>query len=425
MAETTSEAKTKKYVIVPPGHLSPHSLVFIGLNVLYFVPILILFFFNYSEGGAINLANLDVSTLKRTTAVYLAGIFAFLLGSRSARGPSRFLWRNEEVRIFRRFEIRSSFWVITLLISICLVLSKVLLIPEGVYSEYAFDTQNMTSGIWNFSMFCSESLLLLSIAMLFSTHKHNVRWFLTFSVLNALNLLHGTRVFFMIGGLTLCFYAFLRRKLNWRVAVALVLIAVSIGYAVFLTRSNMDVDAEALSAPRLISPLMYESIFSQLSLFEAVRSTHLWDALGSPHNLLLDTFYFLVPRFLFPDKDQMLFIDRFGDLSPLGAFSGYAQGLIYLGFLFPLFYFALGRIAGWLFRRAETNAFWSIGYAYVVCDSFFRIMRDGYIIPIKMIINGLTILACMAALDRGIEFLDGPVSADGALASNLPGEAGA
>lgn len=412
MFHTEQIATRNAYLTLRASRVSPHSLIFLALNCLYFIPILGVFFFNYSEGGTITLADLDAMTLKRTIAVYLAGIIAFLLGSGTAHKPALFLSNNNEVRILRRFEIRNSFWAITLVVIAGLLISKVLLIPEGVYAEYAFDTQNMTSGMWNFSMFCSESLLLLSIALLFSTHKHNVRWFLALSAVDATNLLHGTRVFFMIAGLTLCFYAFLRRKLNWRVAVALVLIAISIGYVVFLSRSNAVVDTEALSPARLISPIMYESIFSQLSLFEAVRSPQLWDTFGSPHNLLLDTFYFLVPRFLFPDKDQALFIDRFGDLSPLGAFSGYAQGLIYLGFLFPLFYFVLGRIAAWLFRRAETSGFWAVGYVYFVCDSFFRIMRDGYIIPIKMLINGLTILALMAVLDRGFNFLSGPAPAD-------------
>jgi len=31
-------------------------------------------------------------------------------------------------------------------------------------------------------------------------------------------------------------------------------------------------------------------------------------------------------------------------------------------------------------------------YVYFVCDFLFRIMRDGYLIPIKMIINTIVIL---------------------------------
>lgn len=397
----------RHYLLLKERRLSPHSLVFLGLNCLYFLPVLIVFFFNYAEGGTVTLADLDATAVRRTLFTYLAGLIAFLMGSASSAKMLSAGQSQRRFRVLRRFDLRTSFWIATCSVVLGLVISKVWLIPEGVYSEYAFDTQNMTSGMWNFSMFCSESLLLLSIVALLSTSKHNVRWFLILSAVNALNLLHGTRVFFMIAGLTGCFYAFVRGKLNWRIAVVLLLIAAAVGYMVFLTRSNMVMDSEALSPAKLISPLMYESIFSQLSLFEAVRSPQLWDAFGSPHNLLLDTFYFLIPRFLLPDKDQMLYIDRFSDLSPLGAFSGYAQGLIYLGFLFPVFYFVLGWIASWLLRRAAQSPLWSVAYLYFVCDSLFRIMRDGYIIPIKMMINGLAILGLVLLLDRALAFLSG------------------
>jgi len=410
----------RRNLILREGRLSPHSLVFVGLNALYFLPVLVVFFFNYSEGGTITLADLDTSAVERTTLVYLAGLLAFLLGSRTGSRPTRFRLRGVEVRVLRRFEIGSAYWMACGGVIAGLLVSKVLLIPEGVYSAYAFDTQNMTSGAWNFSMFCSESLLLLSIVILFSTHRHHVRWFLSLSAINAVNLLHGTRVFFMIAGLTACFYAFVRGKLNWRVAVVLVLVAASIGYAVFLTRSNVAVDSEAFSPAKLISPVMYESIFSQLSLFEAVRSPQLWNTFGSPHNLVLDTFYFLIPRFLLPDKDQMLFIDRFSDLSPLGAFSGYAQGLIYLGLTFPIFYFLLGRLASWLLRQAEDSSFWSVAYAYFVCDSLFRVMRDGYIIPIKMMLNGIAILAIVEVLGRAMAFLSGTSPGSGGSAFPQP-----
>jgi len=211
---TTLISDAKNYLTPRAGHLSPHAMVFLALNCLYFLPILGVYFFNYSEGGTITLADLDTRTLMRTTAVYLAGITAFLMGSKTARKTSRYRTHDVNVRILQRFELHGSFWVMCCVLGAGLVISKILLIPEGVYSEYAFDTQNMTSGMWNFSMFCSESLLLLSIAVLFSTHKHNVRWFLVLSGINGLNLLHGTRVFFMIAGLCLWFYAFVRGKLN-------------------------------------------------------------------------------------------------------------------------------------------------------------------------------------------------------------------
>jgi hypothetical protein len=86
---------------------------------------------------------------------------------------------------------------------------------------------------------------------------------------------------------------------------------------------------------------------------------------------------------------------QFSDLSPLGAFSGYAQGLIYFGVFFPMFYVILGYIASWLQRRASDSELWSVIYVYFVCDFLFRIMRDGYVIPIKMLVDALVIMSCV------------------------------
>ena len=66
----------------------------------------------------------------------------------------------------------------------------------------------------------------------------------------------------------------------------------------------------------------------------------------------------------------MMFMDRFADLSPLGAFSGYAQGLLYFGLAFPVFYFVLGSIAAWLFRRAKDSSFWSGSPLRLFCVRF-------------------------------------------------------
>jgi hypothetical protein len=277
-------------------------------------------------------------------------------------------------------------------------MSKYFLIPLGVYSDYAFDTENMTSSIWSFSMFCSESLLLFSIIVLFSSARRNVTWFLMLSAVNGINLLHGTRIFFMIAGIAFCFYLYASGKLTFKLVIIGLVCSLVVGYAVFLSRSHIESDEQTYSLARLISPVMFESIFSQLSLIETVRHPELWNVWGATHHFFLDALYLTVPRFLSPDKDKLLYINRFADLSPLGAFSGYAQGLIYFGIFFPCFYFLQGAIAGWLYRHAKGSQFWSMIYIYFVCDFLFRIMRDGYIIPVKMLVDSFVILACVVGL---------------------------
>jgi hypothetical protein len=173
-----------------------------------------------------------------------------------------------------------------------------------------------------------------------------------------------------------------------------------LGYFVFLTRSGVELDDQTFSVSHLVSPIMFEGIFSQVSLIGAIRHPEAWSAWGSIGSFLHDVGCFVIPRFLLPEKDKLLIIDQFADLSPLGAFSGYAQGLIYFGLFFPLFYFSLGCVGGWLFRQAARSRFWAMIYMYFVCDFLFRIMRDGYIIPIKMILDSVVILWLVLGCSR-------------------------
>jgi len=228
--------------------------------------------------------------------------------------------------------------------------------------------------------------------VLFSRVRRNVMWFLVLTAVNGINLLHGTRIFLMIACVTFGFYLYTRRGLTWKRGIVGFGCVLALGYLVFLLRSHAIVDESSFSWLRVISPIMYEGVFSQLSLIEAVRHPELWNTWGSVHNFFLDVWYFVIPRILLPTKDKLLFIDRFTDLSPLGAFSGYAQGLIYFGLLCPIFYFVLGFVASWMVGRARRSQFWSLIYAYFVSDFLFRIMRDGYIIPVKMLVNAMMIL---------------------------------
>jgi len=293
-----------------------------------------------------------------------------------------------------------------------LLLSKVLLIPLGVYSEYAFVTDTMTGGVWSFSMFCSEALLFLSIVVLFSTAKRNVSWFFILTTINGINLLHGTRIFTMIACIVFCFFQYLRGKLSLRVGIALFVATLGLGYLIFVSRSHIELDDQTLSITRLVSPLMYEGVFSQLSLIGTIRHPEAWSIWGSFWAFAHDVICFITPRFLLPEKDKLLIVDQFSDLSPLGAASGYAQGLIYFGFFFPFFYLGLGCFGSWLSRRATTSRFWSMMYVYFVCDFLFRIMRDGYLIPIKMLVNTIIILAFVHLYIRAGRLL--PVVSDSA-----------
>jgi hypothetical protein len=353
------------------------------------MPLGALLVIEYSVGGASATAALDPEAAKKIAWIYLAGVLGFLCGSKLNlfHGTPK----RQETRL-RLLELNGTFQLLCYVTVAVFLLSKVLLIPLGVYQNYAFETDSMVGGTWSFSIFCSETLLLLSIGLLFSTSRHNVKWFLVLSAINAISLLHGTRIFFMVGAFALGFYFYLRGKLTLRLAGMALVFLLMTGYLVHLSRSNAEVGSETFSFAGIISPVMYESIFSQLSLIGVVRDPHLWQLFGSPQRLLSDILFFSTPRFLFPEKDSLLFIAKFSDLSPLGAFSGYAAGLLYFGILFPLLYLLLGSAASWMLDRARESSFWAVLYVYFTCDCLLRIMRDGYIIPAKIFVNAIMIL---------------------------------
>jgi hypothetical protein len=381
--------------------IAPHSLLFIFFNLLYFLPLFAVLFFNYSEGGTSEAADLDAKALVRITLIFCSGTLAFLVGSTLVWRGTTSHNRGKGLAALRLFVAGRTFVTLCVMAIAIFAVSKVLVAPLGVYSEYAFDTESMIGGAWSFSMFCSESLLFLSIIVLFSNLRRNVTWFLVLTAINGLNLLHGTRIFTMIACIVFCFYQYFRGKLTLRVGTVAFVTALGLGYFVFLSRSGVELDNQTLSVSRLVSPLMFEGIFSQISLIGAIRHPEAWSVWGSIGSFLHDVICFIIPRFLLPAKDSLLKINQFIDLSPLGAFSGYAQGLIYFGLFFPVFYFVLGCFGSWLFRQAARSQFWSMIYVYFVCDFLFRIMRDGYIIPIKMILDSAVILLFVLWCIRG------------------------
>lgn len=343
--------------------------------------------------------------------IYLAGVLAFLLGSRMKLFHRRFADQQVELRLF---EPNDAFRFMCYLAVAVFLVSKVLLIPQGVYGEYAFDTEKMTGGIWSFSIFCSETITFLSVAVLFSRSSKNVKWFLILSAINAIDLLHGTRIFVMIGAFALGLYFYLRGALRMRILVPASILLLGLGYFVHLIRSNSAIDSGTFSVVGIASPVMYEAVFSQLSLIGVVRDIHLWQWFGSPQKFFTDAFFFSVPRVLAPEKDSFMFIANYADLSPLGAFSGYAAGLLYFGILFPIFYFFLGAIASWMLNRARESSYWSVLYVYFTCDCLLRVMRDGYTIPAKIFADALLILATAMLLAPSP--LRSPAPVDGASA---------
>jgi hypothetical protein len=388
--------------------IAPHILFFWIYNLIYYAPLVVIYIWGYSEGNVAKEIALDPHSLSAITILYVEGLIAFSLGSFLASTfQSRFLnaqrnWSSSAQPHFGTAEKLTVF-----LIAALFICAKAALVPLGVYNIYAFDTGEMTSGIWSFSMFCAECVLLMSILVLFSGTRYNKSLFLVLSLLNGINLLHGTRIIFIVNVMVIVMYAYLRGSLTLRKMVIFgpIFFAAVLGmtYAVFISRSGAF--GNELSIARVVSPIVYESLFSQISLRNVVNTPDIMNSTGALPDFFVDVFSFITPRFLLPDKDSFLYLGRFVELSPLGAFNGYATGLIYFGVFWPIFYLLLGGLASWLYRKAHTNAYWLVFYVYFTADALFRFMRDGYVIPIKIIANIIELILLLVlfnALLKGL-----------------------
>jgi hypothetical protein len=371
--------------------LRPHVLFFLTYNALYLVPLLLAFFLGYDQGGIGDVLGISGATILEICLAYLSGMVAFVVGAYS---PDFFSWT---MRAHSRptppicwLRIGAAEKIAILILCLVFVVSKISLVPLGVYHDYAFDTGSMVGGRWSYSMVCSEAMILAGIAALFTKGRHSLRNFVMISALNGINLLHGTRIFFISSIMVLALYGYVRGKVTLKRAIlygplafAMVLL---LAYIVFLSRSHVSTTG-AFSPAALVSPVIYESVLSQASLIGLLGPSPAWETFGHPLRFLLDIILFTVPRPMLPDKDSLLYIGRFYYLSPYGAFNGYAQGLIYFGFLFPLFYFLLGLTGSYLYKKSQLSPWWLVLYIFFTADFLLHIMRDGYIVPLKMLIN--------------------------------------
>ncbi len=379
--------------------LDPHILFCLLYNLIYFVPLLLVYLLGYSEGGADEVLGMGTPAMLRITGLYVIGFISFALGTQ----VKRFLYWMLRVKYktnwnpsWFRLTISETILVSTLVLAF--VISKIAIIPLGVYHEYAFDADLMGGPLWSFSMFCSEMLLLLAIVILFSKSKHNKQWFFLLSAINAINLLHGTRVFFIITVMTLGLYAYIRGHLPMRriliYAPLAFLSVLTLTYIIYLFRESASLSG-AFSPAKLVSPIVYESIFSQFSLITIVNNPTIVTTTGHIVDFFSDIALFTIPRVLYPDKANQLYFGQFNWLSPKGGFNGYAASLIYFGAFFPMFYFSLGVVGTWLYGKAQKSSWWFILYTYFTADFLFRIMRDGFDIPMKMMINATQLLALL------------------------------
>ncbi len=169
----------------------PHSILFLIFNLTYILPVAYVHFFGFAEGGVEQIFDNDPDMLSSMIMFYAIALFFFIASS------SLFGFGIKSKRIEWQVDFKLP-WMIKLLflaVLVSLLISKILLYPEGVYSAYAFDSGAMSSRVWNVSMGLSE---LGVVIFVFCLVTKNVRFASLTFVVVSLNLLHGTRIFTLI-----------------------------------------------------------------------------------------------------------------------------------------------------------------------------------------------------------------------------------
>lgn len=354
------------------------------------MPVLYVYFFGFTEGGADSVFLLTPHLLDMMINFYFVMVLSFFFGSRLV-GFGVVLDTNKG--IFDKVSYNSNIFNFIFFVVVAVhVLFKFLLVNEGVYDSYAFDSGAMESKVWTVSMGLTELVISLFVFFLFTDNPKKA--FICFLAIS-LNLLHGSRIFTLIGLFVYCFYFiyYVRAISGVKVLVygcGLFFIVLISFFMVFAYRSGIKIEFGAIDFDVLISPIVYESLFNQVSFLTMLGKLEQQVVSFSPYMFVLDSIKFTLPSF-FNARDT-LYVSSFGNLSPLGGLSGYASAIIYFSNYSFLWYFMIGVFLSFLMRasRSKKNRLLTrFFYVYITCDTFFRLHRDPYHISMKMLINNI------------------------------------
>lgn len=355
-----------------------------AIFLLYMAPVLLAGLLALEVGGVAAIGLNGQAAYLRYLTVWALAIIPFLLGAGICRGSV--VLREPE-------QLKSSMWMIVFALSPIVIGLKLMLVSAGVYESYAFDSGLMSGGIWSLSMSFSEMcLFLFAVAVAMG----DARLMLATGALIGLNLLHGTRIFAVCAVSIFFFYWISVRTLTLKrlVLAGLAFIAVLfVSFLVFKARSNVELDYQdtAILIEYLVSPIVFESLFSQLALIDLAN--------GVPIALRctgLDYFYdlvsFLLPRALNPDKDDQCISYLFA-LQPLGALNGVFGIHAYFGAFSALFFLAFGLLGRFLWTLGRSNFYFLALTLYFFGSLVLRLVRDGPIHAVKYL--SVAVFTCL------------------------------
>jgi len=389
--------------------LLPHEILFSLFNLIYILPIAYIYIYGFTEGGVEKAINISTSMINEMMFFYIIMFVAFFSGSiLTAKMLGVHKVKNIPYINISSFKLSIAQILIVSIIFIAQIIIKILLYKEGVYDSYAFDSGAMSNKYWTVSMGLSELCLALFVFAIICDKK--IIGIIAF-VMISLNLLHGTRIFTCISLIVVSYYyVFYKKRISGIKAVLIGLISfvlvVLIFLFIFIVRSNVDISISDLNMDIILSPVIYESAFNQISFVRMLQHLQLGNTYFAPHQLISDVIIYTIPQFTSIAKSSLMHSHDFGELSPLGGLSGYASAIIYFSDFYFIWYLFLGSALSFLMFKSRSSKYpilCRFFYVYIICDTLFRMQRDPYVIAMKMLVDNALFIFIFIVMSKKLK----------------------
>ncbi len=361
------------------------SLYVFSIFLLYIVPVLTSQAINFDIGGAGSIGLEGAGAVAEYLVLWTVAVVSFMLGMGSIRGSVALALPRHAVK---------SIAGLLMVVGPATIATKVLLQRQGVYESYAFDSGQMSGGVWTFSMALAEIDLYLFAASLL---LKNAKLTAACLFLVALNLIHGTRIF-AAGAISISYFFWIStHQISLKKFMAMVVsvfLVVGLGMVIFIFRSHVEIDYSQYDQlfKYFISPIVYESLFSQLALIDFANGLKI-NFVCSPIDYYFDVLGFIVPRILNPDKDALC-ISYLDDLQPLGALNGVFAVYAYFGTFSFVLFGLFGFIGRAFFRFGRRNYYAMTLSLYFSGSIVLRLVRDGPVYAMKFL--SMAVFGCLS-----------------------------
>lgn len=398
--------------------IAPHTFFFLLLTILYGVPMFVTLF------GEVNdhipyVSNIILGDFHKTRwsvlIIYIVATSSFLLGTGLMSSIiNRCIKRNSIPLVGNSIESDNKkmlpFQKIIIYGFVALGCFLVLqMVRAGTFSTDYMDTFDS-----DFEGYAAQNVFTLLCDMFFfffiylwMNYKRQYKWLKWLLImLIFVTLARGSRMYSIplmfivlykmiyIDGLT-------KKRLLY---IALGGLIATIGlFSVFFFRHDTTIEGADIGS-LLFLLVQYEVCGIHIPLMNLINMG--WHLSFAPmYPIVTDTILFLVPRAVFPAKNDFLYFDNIQNtyvLSPYGGIVGEASVIVYFGILFPLFFFSLGVFLSYLYNLTKTRDSYRIKpiYIFACCSLMFTFLRNGILISIKNFVIMAIVLAVITLARR-------------------------